>query len=104
MSDDSLFADPRPSQQQPRAVERDEIAGWQVSALRTALDEAGAVTMKQRRELVEELAGRPVAALRDLSIIEARAVSEGLAARKKSRDGTRDAWADRDGDTWIDRL
>lgn len=101
MTDDSLFADPRPVQPRPRTAETDGIAEWQITALRKALDGAGAVTMEQRSELVQRLAGRPVAALRDLTIAEARAVVEGLAGRQ---DPTGDHWAGRDGDTWIDRL
>lgn len=104
MSDDGLFADLRPSQPVARGEEPDRLAAWQVSSLRTALDEAGLRSMEERKRLVEELIGRPVVAIHDLSAAEARAVMEALAGRKKASTSSNGSWDERQGDTWIDRL
>lgn len=98
-----LFGD-EPEETSPATVSStDRIADWQVTLLRRALDAAGATTMEDRQKLIEELAGRPVASLRDLDSSEARILSERLAAKNTKReDGS--AWDRRDGNTWIDRL
>lgn len=80
------------------------MADWQISQLRESLTSAGVQSMGERQRLVEELVGRPVASLRDLSIAEARMLLESLAARTRSTGDPSSSWGDRDGDTWIDRL
>jgi len=106
MSDDvTLFGDPTPpapTTPPPNTVDR--LPDWQVTSLREALDALELVTMDARKAVVEEIAGRPVRSLRDLTFAEARVVSEALAARRNSTNGSGSAWDNRDGDTWIDRL
>ena len=104
MHDDGLFADLRQPQPAPPAVSPDRLADWQVAALRRALDDAGATAMVERQLLIERHAGRPVAALHDLSAVEARTVLEALISQKQSAVDGPSNWDDRDGDTWIDRL
>lgn len=81
------------------------IQAWQVEQVRTALDAAGATSMIERQALIEEIVGRPVAALRDLHFADVRELLESLHDRKtpnQSRIGS--AWDQRDEDTWIDRI
>jgi hypothetical protein len=80
------------------------IPDWLVANLRSALNALGLASMDDRQVLIVELAGRPVASLRDLTVAEARQISEQLAARKKEGTDTRSSWDDRESDTWIDRM
>lgn len=102
--DDGLFADPRPVQPQPPATNTEALPDWQIASLRKGLDDLGLMTMEERQSLVVELAGRRVASLRDLTFAEARAVTEGLAARKGPTQSSGSAWDNRDAETWIDQL
>lgn len=108
MHDDGLFADLGPSRSAPAASNSAENAGsladWQITQLRESLAKSGAQSMAERQRLVEEIVGRPVPALRELTIPEARKLLESLAARRQSAAGAGSSWDDRDGDTWIDRL
>lgn len=106
---DSLFGEQDPFEPLPAPTAgrtTDSLADWQVTQLRQALDAQGLDSMADRQRVVEELVGRPVASLRELTYAEARALAESLASRR-GRPGSgaqRSAWEDRDGDTWIDRL
>jgi DNA polymerase-3 subunit epsilon len=103
MSDDAmLFGEP--ATVEASAPARELLPDWQVANLRKALDALGVDSMTERQALIEDLAGRPVAALRDLTFAEARQVSEALAARRRTEASTGSAWDNRDEDTWIDRL
>lgn len=104
MPDDGLFADLRPPQPDPPAASPDRLADWQVVAMRKALDDAGVSSMAERQQLIEGYVGRPVAALHDLSVVEARTVLEALTSRNRSQPNAQSGWDERDGDTWIDRL
>lgn len=101
---DGLFGDPRPAT--PPQPAPDATPDWLVAKLRSALDALNLQSMDDRQAVIVELAGRPVASLRDLSSAEARRILEGLHERATSnRDrARRDSWDDREGDTWIDRL
>ncbi|WP_406032223.1 hypothetical protein OG801_27375 [Nocardioides sp. NBC_00163] len=99
-----LFDDPssetiaQPSVPQP-------IAAWQISQIRAALDSLGTTDMSERREQVEAVVGRPVAALGELMYDDVRPLLEGLHARRAaSGASTTSAWDERDEETWIDRL
>lgn len=76
-----------------------------VARLREKLDATGLTSMEDRRGFIEELAGRSVASLRDLTYAEARDLLASMPIRESSRkpqEGS--AWDQREGDTWIDRL
>ncbi|WP_408897523.1 hypothetical protein ACJ5H2_00100 [Nocardioides sp. R1-1] len=108
-ADDGLFADPRPAPPQVAVPDPDEVPDWLVANLRRALDDVGLESMAERQALIVELAGRPVASLRELTFVEARQVAEKLTARRKAQPGAagssaRSSWDDREGDTWIDRM
>lgn len=102
--DDGLFADPRPGQPTLPTPNPEALPEWQVASMRKALDELGLVAMVERQAVIEELVGRQLASLRDLTFTEARGVSEALAARKKPSATAGSAWDNRDEATWIDRL
>ncbi|MFI5623463.1 hypothetical protein ACIA03_08365 [Nocardioides sp. NPDC051685] len=105
MTDDALFAlnDSAPEPVAPPAPQA--IADWQVKQLRAALDALGTSEMTDRQRIVEEIVGRPVAALKELRYDDVRPLLEGLHARKSATSTTAgSAWDDRDEDTWIDRL
>jgi hypothetical protein len=80
------------------------LPGWQLAALRKPLDERGLVTMAERPAFIEQLVGRPVETLRDLTFAEARSASEAMAARKDPSSTAGSTWDNRGEDTWIDRL
>ena len=104
MPDDALFPDPQPAHVPTPTANPEGLPDWQLKSLRKLLDDLGLVTMDARQSVVEELAGRSVSSLRDLTFAEANQVLAALVARKKSGEGTASAWDRRDGDTWIDRL
>lgn len=98
-----LFGEPAlPRPEPPRPDDR--LPDWQVLDLRKSLDMLGLVSMPERQSVIEELTGRPVASLRDLTFAEARRVTEAFAARRTNATPSGSAWDDRDEDTWIDRL
>lgn len=80
------------------------IARWQIDQLRSALDGLGVASMAERQKVVEEIVGRPVAALSELSHEDVRPLLEGIHARKPKAESAGSAWDQRDEDTWIDRL
>lgn len=106
-TDGTLFGgdDPNPKPA-PQPTPPPRIAAWQVEQLRGALAARGLEDMAQRQHLVEQLVGRSVPALRDLSWAEARTLHEQLAKRAPSpkSNGPSSSWDERDEDTWIDRL
>lgn len=108
MHDDGLFADLAPRRTAAPAPAdsptSEGLADWQRAQLREALDASDVHSMAERQSLVEEVVGRPVAALRELTAAEARKLLESLAARRTSAVADGSSWDDRDEDTWIDRL
>ncbi|QBX55449.1 hypothetical protein EXE58_08270 [Nocardioides seonyuensis] len=103
--DGALFGDPRPLPQRPTPSAGETLPDWQIDRLRKGLDALGLVAMGERQALIEELAGRSVASLRDLTIVEARTIDEKLSARRTTTEAsTGSAWDNRDEETWIDRL
>ncbi|MDT0212484.1 hypothetical protein Q9R29_01175 [Rothia sp. ARF10] len=104
MPDDALFPNPEPAPVPTPTASPEGLPDWQMKSLRKLLDDLGLVTMSERQSVVEELAGRSVASLRELTFAEANQVLDALVAKKKSGEGTASAWDSREGDTWIDRL
>ena len=105
-NDSALFGDDPPASTEPAAAAVDGIADWQIEQLRRALDTNGVTDMAARQQVIEQLAGRPVASLRQLKSPEARTLLEQLQARSASAAPRSQAstWDDRDQDTWIDKL
>lgn len=82
-----------------------QVSDAQVAQLRARLDGTGLSSMQDRQQLIEQLAGRPIASLRDLTSGEARVLLIRLPASASAVQSQRgSAWDQRDGDTWIDRL
>ncbi len=103
--DEYLFGDPdpMPDPRPPTSTSRG-IADWQVTRLRSSLDAMGLTDMPERQAVVERLAGRPVASLRDLTFAEAVSVIERLTRDKAAPKVQGSSWDDREEATWIDRL
>lgn len=77
----------------------------QIAEIRDAFDRAGITDQDQRKEIVESVAFRSVARLRDLQAVEAHRilkVIKGMQTSKPDRKGS--AWDNREEDTWIDKL
>jgi hypothetical protein len=99
----SLFGDDQSDEPlQPVRTEA-SIADWLVDSLREALTARGLVTMVERQQAIEAIAGRPVESLRSLTRAEALRVLSGLTPLQAPQQES-SAWDDRDEDTWIDRL
>ena len=105
VSDDlPLFGDDEPSEPAPLVRPETPIAEWQVELLRRALDARSLTDMSDRRQQIEDLAGRPVASLRELTADEAMTVLAALGRTPPAARPSGSSWDDRDEDTWIDRL
>jgi hypothetical protein len=102
--DQSLFGDePETPSAVPVPPAAAPIRDWQIDLLRKALDARGLTTMAERQTMIEELAGRPVSALRDLTQDEALGLLSKLGSTAP-KSGNGSLWESRDEDTWIDRL
>lgn len=102
-SQDSLFGDePEHDSGPTESPAATGIAPWQVDQVRAAFNRRGVLDMQARRHFIEEIAGRPVDNLRELTFMEALRVLEGLSDTSPTRKTS--SWDDRDEDTWIDRL
>lgn len=102
-SQDSLFGDePGPDSNPVNSLAATGMAAWQVDQVRAAFERRGVTDMSARRRFIEEVVGRPVENLRELSFVEARTVLEQLSDASPTRETS--SWDDRDEDTWIDRL
>ncbi len=105
--DASLFGDDLPEPKTRPAVTAatvEALPAWQIDGLRAALDRCGVESMEDRRRLVVEIVGRPVAALKELTAAEAGAPRDELHRRSPENTRSGSAWDQREGDTWIDRL
>lgn len=101
---ETLFGEDEPTSDE--AAARSEcLPSWQVDGLRESLDRSGLKSQAERRAAVEEIVGRSVGALRELTHREAGLVRDELRRRTyASRSESRSAWDERDEDTWLDRL
>ncbi|WIB64037.1 hypothetical protein [Curtobacterium sp. MCBD17_040] len=102
MSDElSLFDDPdvRPAQPAP-------MTDSQRLAIRSAFARLGISTAREQFDVVEKLTGERIAAVSDLTETAAQSLIYGLQSkvRHAGRANTGNSWADRDEDTWIDKL
>ncbi|MFE6507638.1 hypothetical protein ACFVDI_05745 [Nocardioides sp. NPDC057767] len=103
--DDALFGFDEEEPEAPAAAAPAPVQAWQIDQLRTALDASGTSGMDERQALIENLVGRPVAALRELHFADVRALLEALHARRVTDETeTGSVWDQRDEDTWIDRI
>lgn len=80
------------------------IATWQVDLLRKTLDARGIVEMAERKQVIEQHAGRAVASLKELTSGEAISILSKLGELASNSTSTASAWDQREEDTWIDRL
>lgn len=108
MSDDFSLFD-LPSDQPKEAADTREmpIRDEQVQHIREAFESAGIHEQGERKALIESVAGRPVASLRELLAVEASLVLGAirkLANAKPVQKSSGSAWDDREEDTWIDKL
>lgn len=100
--DDALFGNDESSIRAEQDM-RSRIADWQVAEIRRRLDALGLDSMDVRQSAVEQVVGRSLGSLRDLSPSEGTVVLEGLAAAPSMGSNT-SAWDARTESTWIDRL
>ncbi|MCZ2839931.1 hypothetical protein [Modestobacter sp. VKM Ac-2985] len=100
----SLFGDDPPDEPAQPVPAEASIADWLVDAIREALTARGLVTMAERQETIESVAGRPVESVRSLTRGEALRVLNHLTPEPAAQTGSTSAWDGRDEDTWIDRL
>lgn len=101
--DQSLFGDEPEAPSAVSVPSAAPIRDWQIELLRKALDARGLTTMAERQTLIEQLAGHPVSALRDLTHDDAMALLTKLGSNAPKA-GSGSVWESREGDTWIDRL
>lgn len=100
----SLFDDELPIPE-PVAESKAPLASdWQIDLLRKALDVRGLISMAERQAVIEAAAGREVPSLRALTQEEALSILNRLGQETPKGSSTGSAWADRQEDTWIDRL
>lgn len=75
----------------------------QIQQIRDAFDRAGISEQDDCRALVNSVLVRDVASLRKLHAVEVRRILSAIEQRNKPK-STGSAWADRDEETWIDKL
>lgn len=104
---DSLFDLQSPPVGGDSAQQEMAIRNEQVVRIREQFDRLGIDDQKQRQELIESAAFRPVASLRDLTAVEARRIITRLMERSSKPSTLRSggsSWDNREEDTWIDKL
>ncbi|MBE7325175.1 hypothetical protein IEQ44_10960 [Nocardioides sp. Y6] len=102
--DTPLFGDDVPTTPPtPPTPKPTPVADWQVDLLRKTLDARGLADQRERQSLIEQHAGRPLTALRDLTSEEALRVITALGASSPQKDAG-SLWDEREDDIWIDRL
>ena len=108
MSDDfSLFDLPCDQPKKAAETRGAPIRDEQVQHIREAFQSAGIDEQSERKALIESVASRPVASLRELLAVEASLVLGAirkLANAKPAQKSSGSAWDDREEDTWIDKL
>jgi DNA polymerase-3 subunit epsilon len=77
--------------------------------VRQSFAELGITTAREQFAMVAELTGQKVASVAEMTQKQALSLLLGLSrriesARTSSKQGTGNAWVDRDEDTWIDKL
>lgn len=81
------------------------ITDQQVAAIRSAFEQAGIHTMKQRQELIQSCVIRPVPSIRAVYAREARRILKRIEEyRPGGQQSAGSAWDNRDEPTWIDKL
>lgn len=77
----------------------------QVQQIRGAFEEAGLSGQEERKLLINSVIIREVASLRELRAVEVRRVLAAIEQRSAAKPTSKgSAWADREEDTWIDKL
>lgn len=78
----------------------------QVEQIRSEFQRIGLLDQDDRKRYIEEVARRPVDALRDLSALEARRIIDALRTRapEGSKTDSKSLWDSREQNTWIDRM
>lgn len=102
-----LFSDPTPtSEPQPKAQRRPPMTHEQRSEIRSLFGALGKATAPEQFAMVEELIGTRITNVGELSSPDAGKLLERLRKRvaSQSRSTTGNSWAEREEDTWIDRL
>lgn len=94
-----------PSGAAPGELQEMPIRPEQVQQIREAFDTAGLAGQEERKALINSLVIRDVTSLRELHAVEVRRIISAIEQRSADRPKSRgSAWADRDEDTWIDKL
>lgn len=98
-----LFAEPAPEPEPARATPMNDSQRTEIRTLFGTLDK---VTAGDQFAVVDELIGIHLTSVVDLTAIDASRLIQRLRMRvdSQSRTVTDNSWADRDEDTWIDRL
>lgn len=100
-----LFADLAPASE-PQPQRRSPMTDEQRGDIRSLFGALGKATAREQFAMVEELIGTRITSVGDLTSSDAGKLVERLRRRvaSKSRSTTGNSWADREEDTWIDRL
>ncbi|WP_104178389.1 hypothetical protein [Cryobacterium sp. Y50] len=99
--DDASTTNPNASEPPPKTM-----TDSQRRLIRDAFELLGLKDAQEQFAVVEELTGVRIRSVRDLQESTAQIFLHFLGSRVKnaSKKNTGDAWADRDEDTWIDKL
>lgn len=92
---------------EPPNASKPTITSSQRDALRKLFSElGGGGTAREQFALVEEISGQRISSVGELLASSARVLIYQLPARIQSKNGvaTGNDWADREDDTWIDKL
>lgn len=94
-----------PSDRSPTTLQETPIRQEQVQQIREAFDRAGIAEQGERKALINSVVIREVASLRELHSVEVRRVLTAIEQRSADKPKSKgSAWADREEDTWIDKL
>lgn len=98
-----LFSEPESERMPAAAAPMSELQRSDIRALFTSL---GTSTASEQFAVVDELIGVRLTSVAGLTATDASRLVQRLRARvqSQSRTSTGNSWADRDEDTWIDRL
>lgn len=106
MSDTLSIFDDEPSEPDTSAHEPTLMNDGQRARIREFFSQLGITAAREQYALVEEITGQPIDRVDQLTEANAQLVIYNMPARIENRRASRtgNAWADRDEDTWIDRL